>query len=129
MPSKTSLTVIDGILEEGSASVVFIDSVSYSSADIAGISRLKYTPLVRFIKVPSIHILDPEIIEYTFRKGADSILLIEGTENPRLISRSKDLQKNLKKVAKKANKVLRYTHIAVYQYENLVQLLDMSVKA
>jgi heterodisulfide reductase subunit A len=120
---------IEGILKEGPAPVIFIDPVSYSSADIAGISRLKYTPAVRFVGVPSIHILDPEMIEFTFEKGAESIVLVEGTTNPRLTSRSRDLLKSLKKVATKFKKTMRYSHIEVYQYEKLTQTLDMCDRA
>ena len=101
---------------------------SYSSADIAGISILKYTPVVRFVELPSIHILDPEMIEFAFKKGAESIVLVEGTTNPRLTSRSRGLLKNLKKVATKFKKTIRYSHIEVYQYEKLTQTLNMCEK-
>ncbi|MFQ6062210.1 MAG: 4Fe-4S binding protein [Methanosarcinales archaeon] len=38
-----------GILEEGSGVIAFIDREAYAAADLAGVNRMVYSPLIRFI--------------------------------------------------------------------------------
>lgn len=48
---------------------------SYAGADLAGISRIKYTPEVRIIRVLCSGRVDPYIILTAFEKGADGVLV------------------------------------------------------
>lgn len=48
---------------------------SYAGADLAGISRIKYAPHIRIIRVLCSGRIDPFIIVTAFEKGADGILV------------------------------------------------------
>ncbi len=48
---------------------------SYAAADLAGISRLKYPPNVRIIRVPCTGKVDPLYILRAFELGADAVFL------------------------------------------------------
>lgn len=48
---------------------------SYAGADLAGISRIKYAPNLRIIRVLCSGRVDPSIIVTAFEKGADGILV------------------------------------------------------
>lgn len=114
-----------GILEEGSGVIAFIDREAYAAADLAGVNRIFYSPLIRFIEVPSIHLLNEEVISGVYEHGASGVMLIEGTTDEKLTSKSKDLYKNLRKVAKDYKKPIKYSHIETAQYEKLNHLLNM----
>ena len=114
-----------GILEEGSGVIAFIDREAYAAADLAGVNRMVYSPLIRFIEVPSIHLLDPDIISGTYEHGASGVMLIEGTTDEKLTTRSKNLYKNLRKATKKYKKPIKYSHIETAQYEKLNHLLNV----
>ncbi|MCZ7405802.1 MAG: hydrogenase iron-sulfur subunit [Candidatus Methanoperedens sp.] len=105
--------------------IVFIDPYAYAAADIAGVNRRQYSSLVRFVNVPSIHILDADVVNAAFEYGATGVLLIEGTTDEKLASRSDELYKKLKKETRKHKKPLRYSHIETAQYEKLTDLLNV----
>lgn len=116
---------LKAMLGEAPGVVVFIDPYAYAAADIAGVNRKQYSSLVRFISVPSIHILDADVVNAAFEYGAVGVMLIEGTTDEKLTSRSDDLYKQLKKDTRKHKKPLRYSHIETAQYEKLTDLLNV----
>ncbi len=116
---------IKAILNEGAGVIVFLDPYAYAAADIAGVNRRQYSSLIRFVSVPSIHILDADVVNAAFENGASGVLLIEGTTDEKLTSRSDDLYKQLKKDTRKHKKPLRYSHIETAQYEKLTDLLNV----
>lgn len=48
----------------------------YSAADLAGVSRLKYTPAVKIIKVRCTGRVDIKHILYSIRAGADGVMIV-----------------------------------------------------
>ncbi|MFQ6072554.1 MAG: 4Fe-4S binding protein, partial [Methanosarcinales archaeon] len=114
-----------GILEEGSGVIAFIDREAYAAADLAGVNRMVYSPLIRFIEVPSIHLLDSEVLSGVYENGASGVMLIEGTTDEKLTTRSKNLYKNLRKATKKYKKPIKYSHIETAQYKKLNHLLNV----
>jgi F420-non-reducing hydrogenase iron-sulfur subunit len=48
---------------------------SYAGADLAGVSRMKYSPNVLAIKVPCSARMDPQLVLRAFSEGADGVLL------------------------------------------------------
>jgi F420-non-reducing hydrogenase iron-sulfur subunit len=48
---------------------------SYTGADLAGTSRMKYVPNVRVIRVMCSGRLDPTFVLKAFREGADAVLI------------------------------------------------------
>ena len=48
----------------------------YSAADLAGVSRLKYTPAVKIIKVKCTGRVDIKHILYSIRSGADGVMIV-----------------------------------------------------
>ncbi|MDP2845129.1 MAG: 4Fe-4S binding protein, partial [Candidatus Methanoperedens sp.] len=68
---------LKAILSEGPGVIVFIDPYAYAAADIAGVNRMQYSSLVRFVSVPYIHILDADVVNAAFEYGAAGVLLIE----------------------------------------------------
>ncbi|MCZ7357412.1 MAG: 4Fe-4S binding protein [Candidatus Methanoperedens sp.] len=116
---------LKGILSEGTGVIVFIDPFAYAAADIAGVNRKQYSSLIRFVSVPSIHVLDADVVNAAFEYGAAGVMLIEGTTDEKLTSLSDDLYKKLKKETRKHKKPLRYSHIETAQYEKLTDLLNV----
>lgn len=43
-------------------------------------NRMQYSSLIRFVSVPSIHILDADVVNAAFEYGAAGVLLIEGAK-------------------------------------------------
>lgn len=116
---------LKAILSEAPGVVVFLDPYAYAAADIAGVNRKQYSSLVRFVSVPSIHILDADVVNAAFEYGATGVMLIEGTTDEKLTSRSDELYKKLKKDTRKHKKPLRYSHIETAQYEKMTDLLNV----
>ena len=48
---------------------------TYTGADLAGTSRLKYQPNIKMIKLPCTGRIDPVFIIKAFEKGADGVLV------------------------------------------------------
>lgn len=48
----------------------------YSAADLAGVSRMKYTPAVKIIKVRCTGRIDIKHILYSIRAGADGVMIV-----------------------------------------------------
>jgi F420-non-reducing hydrogenase iron-sulfur subunit len=53
----------------------FCNWCTYTAADLAGISRKKYAPNVRIIRVMCSGRVDPQFIMAAFSKGADGVLI------------------------------------------------------
>jgi heterodisulfide reductase subunit A len=68
----------EGILTAGMGVIVYIDPAAYAAADLAGVNRTQYSPLIRFIQVPSIHLLDTDIVSHAFESGAGGVMLTRG---------------------------------------------------
>ncbi|MEA1944477.1 MAG: 4Fe-4S binding protein [Euryarchaeota archaeon] len=115
----------EGILDAGMGVIAYIDPAAYAAADLAGVNRTQYSPLIRFIQVPSIHLLDADIVSHAYRSGAGGVMLIEGTTDEALTSRSKGLYRRLKKETKAFKKPIRYSHVETAQYEKLMNLLNV----
>jgi coenzyme F420-reducing hydrogenase delta subunit len=49
---------------------------SYAGADLAGTSRLTYTPLLRVIRVPCSGRVDPLLVLKAFQEGADGVMVL-----------------------------------------------------
>ncbi len=116
---------LKAILSEGHGVIVFLDPYAYAASDIAGVNRRQYSSLVRFVSVPSVHILDADVVNAAFEYGATGVLLIEGTTDDKLTSSSDALYRMLKKETRKHKKPLRYSHIETAQYEKLTDLLNV----
>ncbi len=116
---------LKGILNEAPGVIGFIDPHAYAAADIAGVNRKQYSSQIRFISIPSIHILDADVVNAAFESGATGVMLIEGTMDEKLISRSDELYKKLKKETRTHKKPMRYSHIETAQYEKLTDLLNV----
>jgi len=116
---------LKGMLGDAPGVVVFIDPYAYAAADIAGVNRKQYSSLIRFLNVPSVHILDADVVNAAFEYGATGIMLIEGTTDEKLTSLSDELYKKLKKDTRKHKKPIRYSHIETAQYDKLTDLLNV----
>ncbi len=53
----------------------FCNWCTYTAADLAGVSRLKYAPNVRVIRLMCSGRVDPQFVLEAFAKGADGVLL------------------------------------------------------
>jgi F420-non-reducing hydrogenase iron-sulfur subunit len=53
----------------------FCNWCTYTAADLAGVSRMKYAPHVRIIRVMCSGRVDPQFILDAFSKGADGVLI------------------------------------------------------
>jgi F420-non-reducing hydrogenase iron-sulfur subunit len=49
---------------------------SYAGADLAGTSRLSYTPLLRVVRVPCSGRVDPLFVLKAFQDGADGVIVL-----------------------------------------------------
>ncbi len=48
---------------------------SYAGADLAGVSRMKYQPNIRVIRVPCSSRVNPQFVLRAFQRGADGVLV------------------------------------------------------
>jgi F420-non-reducing hydrogenase iron-sulfur subunit len=53
----------------------FCNWCTYTAADLAGVSRMKYAPHVRIIRVMCSGRIDPQFVLEAFAKGADGVLI------------------------------------------------------
>jgi heterodisulfide reductase subunit A len=76
---------IKGTLEGESESpkiLAFLEkTTAYSSADLAGQTRVPYTPSVRIVSVPSTGRVGRKQVLQAFASGADGVILIEGDDS------------------------------------------------
>jgi F420-non-reducing hydrogenase iron-sulfur subunit len=53
----------------------FCNWCTYTAADLAGVSRMKYAPNIRVIRLMCSGRLDPQFVMTAFAKGADGVLI------------------------------------------------------
>ncbi len=53
----------------------FCNWCTYTAADLAGVSRMKYAPNIRVIRLMCSGRLDPQYVMMAFAKGADGVLI------------------------------------------------------
>jgi F420-non-reducing hydrogenase iron-sulfur subunit len=53
----------------------FCNWCTYTAADLAGVSRMKYAPNIRVIRLMCSGRLDPQYVMMAFAKGADAVLI------------------------------------------------------
>jgi F420-non-reducing hydrogenase iron-sulfur subunit len=53
----------------------FCNWCTYTAADLAGVSRMKYAPNIRVIRLMCSGRLDPQFVMAAFAKGADGVLI------------------------------------------------------
>ena len=119
---------VNGMLEAGPGVIVFIDPAAYAAADLAGVNRNRYSSKIRLVQVPSIHILDADIVNFAFESGAGGVMLVEGTTDERLVERSNNLYKMLKRETRQHKKPIRYSHVETAQYEKMGKLFNVFVE-
>lgn len=54
---------------------IFCNWCTYLAADLAGTSRLKYAPNLRVVRVMCSGRIDPQMIIWAFKNGADGVLI------------------------------------------------------
>jgi len=68
---------------EESRILAFLEkTTAYGSADLAGQTRIQYTPNVKIIPVPSTARVGLKHVLHAFASGADGVILIEGDDSP-----------------------------------------------
>ena len=74
MPNETHSPLPEGTWKPRIVAF-FCNWCTYTAADLAGVSRLKYAPNVRVIRVMCSGRVDPQFVMDAFAKGADGVLL------------------------------------------------------
>jgi len=77
---KQILAQIRGISEKGIRPkiIAFLEQqTAYGSADLAGLSRVKYPPNIEIIRVPTTGRIGVRHVLYAFAMGADGVMLVE----------------------------------------------------
>lgn len=54
---------------------IFCNWCTYTAADLAGVSRMKYAPNARIVRVMCSGRVDPQFVMTAFAKGADGVLI------------------------------------------------------
>ncbi|HIE34510.1 MAG TPA: hydrogenase iron-sulfur subunit [Candidatus Altiarchaeales archaeon] len=54
---------------------IFCNWCTYLAADLAGISRMKYAPNLKIVRVMCSGRIDPQFIFWAFKNGADGVLI------------------------------------------------------
>ncbi len=110
---------------------IFCNWCAYTAADLAGISRMKYAPNVRIIRVMCSGRFDPQMVFWAFKHGADGVLIAgchpgdchyqEG--NYKALRRYKLLQKLLDQLGIERERV-RLEWISASEGEKVKQVID-----
>jgi coenzyme F420-reducing hydrogenase delta subunit len=68
---------IDGILSEDPNSIIAYscEHCGYNAADLAGISNLEYSPMIKIVKVPCSARVSIELMLYPFYRGAKGVMI------------------------------------------------------
>ncbi|HWI59450.1 MAG TPA: hydrogenase iron-sulfur subunit [Bacillota bacterium] len=75
MNSTTTLSPAPVSTWQPKIAAFFCNWCTYTAADLAGVSRLKYAPNVRVIRLMCSGRVDPQFILDAFAKGADGVLI------------------------------------------------------
>ncbi len=103
-------------------------TTAYGSADLAGQTRVGYTPYVRVINVPSAGRVGVKHVMQAFAAGADGIIFIEGDDSPFREDLIRDHVNELKKqMGKFGIESLRLTSTTTTlpQYDKVVNLFEI----
>jgi heterodisulfide reductase subunit A2 len=78
LTNKQLRSQVEGILSIDQDSIIAYTSETcgYNTADIAGVSRLEYPPVVKIVKVPCVGRLSVNDLIYPFEKGAKAVMVI-----------------------------------------------------
>jgi heterodisulfide reductase subunit A len=108
--------------------IAFLEkTTAYGSADLAGQSRVGYTPNVRIISVPSTGRVGLKHVLHAFAYGADGIVFIEGDDSPFREEGVRDHVNQLKReISKFGVESLRLASITTTlpQYDKVVNLFE-----
>ncbi len=102
-------------------------TTAYGSADLAGQTRVQYTPDVKIISVPSTGRVGLKHILHAFASGADGIVMIEGDDSP---FRDEGIREHVNGMKKELNKFgvesLRLVSMTTTlpQYDKVVNLFQ-----
>lgn len=75
MEDQPLVKVSPGAAWEPRIIAFFCNWCTYTAADLAGVSRMKYAPNVRVIRVMCSGRVDPQFVLDAFAKGADGVLI------------------------------------------------------
>jgi heterodisulfide reductase subunit A len=102
-------------------------TTAYGSADLAGQTRVPYTPNVRIVSVPSTGRVGGKHVLQAFAYGADGVILIEGDDSPFREDGIRDhvngIKKDLGKFGIESLRVVSTT-TTLPQYDKVVNLFQ-----
>ena len=75
METKITTQISDNGGFEPRIVAFFCNWCTYTAADLAGVSRMKYAPNIRVIRLMCSGRLDPQYVMMAFAKGADGVLI------------------------------------------------------
>lgn len=112
--------------------IAFVEgTTAYASADLAGQTRLNYSPFVKIISVPSTGRIGLKHVLTAFAKGADGVILIEGKDNVFTEEMLREHMTHLKKELKKYNvnsMRLAHTVTTIPQYDKILNIFSTMVE-
>lgn len=108
--------------------IAFLEkTTAYGSADLAGQTRIQYTPNVRVISVPSTGRVGLKHVLAAFSSGADGVIFIEGDDSPFREEGIRDhvnsMKKELSKFGVESLRVVSTT-TTLPQYDKVVNLFQ-----
>jgi heterodisulfide reductase subunit A len=108
--------------------IAFLEkTTAYGSADLAGQTRVSYTPDVKIISVPSVGRVGLKHVLHAFATGADGIILIEGDDSPfredQVREHVNGMKKELSKFGVESLRVVSTT-TTLPQYDKVVNLFQ-----
>jgi len=108
--------------------IAFLEkTTAYGSADLAGQTRVSYTPNVKIIPVPSTGRVSLKHVLHAFASGADGIIFIEGDDSPFREDNVRDhvnsIKKELGKYGVESLRVISTT-TTLPQYDKVVNLFQ-----
>jgi heterodisulfide reductase subunit A len=108
--------------------LAFLERITaYGSADLAGQTRVNYTPNVRVMSVPSIGRVGLKHVLHAFAAGADGVIFVEGDDSP---FREDQVREHVNQLKKELGNLgveslrLASTTTTLPQYEKVVNLFE-----
>jgi len=127
------LAQIRGVSREGRRPriIAFLEGdTAYASADLAGQSRLSYSPLVKIIRVPSTGRLGLKHLLTAFAYGADGVVFVEGAdsvfEEDKLREHVIQLKREMRKYGVKSLRLI-HTTTTIPQYDKILNIFETFV--
>ena len=74
-PIQTAEAKAEGSAFEPKIVAFFCNWCTYAASDLAGISRMKYAPNVKIVRVMCSGRIDPSFVIEAFRSGADGVMI------------------------------------------------------